>query len=119
MRRTSKKTAALYRKCGPLRDKYVRRVWLCECCCKRPATQCHEICNGPNRLVALGERCCWLAVCTRCNCDWLTDKRAYPLARQLALKKRADPKRYDRLRVLAIKGWAETAVSEDEVKEWM
>lgn len=102
------------------RAAYVRRVWLCECCHKRPSTECHEMVGGGLRQLAVQERCCWLAVCRKCHDEIHHDHKAgWLLARQLACKKYADPKYYDRRRVLEIKGLAETAVTEGEVDSWM
>lgn len=116
IRPVSKKRAKRQRETNPARRAYVARVWLCECCAKREATDCHEITNGPNRDTALSERCCWLAVCSECNCHRLTDKAEYPLARQLKLKLLADPEHFDLARVLEILGYSSSYLSLKEVK---
>jgi hypothetical protein len=46
----------------------------------------HEIANGPCRIQAYGERCTWGAACRNCNCLELTNKKTWPVARQLAVK---------------------------------
>lgn len=121
MRPRSKKTAKLYRDHKAERAAYVARVWLCECCCKREATDCHEITPAINRLIAFGDRAFWLAVCTWCNQTKLTatGRGDFPLARQLALKKLADPDWYDRERVLTKIGAPLSRVTETEVDEWI
>ncbi len=92
----------------------------CHCCGSRKADDTHEISSGGSRQVGFGDRATWLAVCRKCHNDiHHNHKTKWPLARQLAAKKKHDPEYYDRKRVLEIKGLAETAVTEEEVDEWL
>ena len=104
------------------RRRYVKSIWLCQCCMRREATDCHELTPGGSREAALHHRACWLAVC---GADPATGHEGChdfvqhaPLGLQLALKKRSDPDHYDRLKVLEIKRVAATAVTEEEVERW-
>ncbi len=119
MRRQSKKRASAARKSKPLRADYLKRVWLCECCCKRESTQVHEIVGGSNRWITEHERCFWLAVCWFCNTQKLTanGEGEYPLVRQLKLKLLADPEYFDLARVLEVAGFAPTYITIEEVRE--
>lgn len=119
MRRQSKKRARASRKSKPSREHYLARVWLCECCCKRPATQVHEIVGGSNRWITEHERCFWLAVCWQCNTQRLTANGSgeWPLVRQLKLKLKADPEYFDLARVLEVAGFAETYITMEDVRE--
>ena len=58
------------------------RCWFCGA----PTTDCHEITNGPCRKAAYGQRCTWGAACNNCNCNELTNKIKWPVARQLVVK---------------------------------
>lgn len=55
----------------------------------------HEIANGPARREAYGDRSTWGAACRSCNVFELTDKRKWPIARQLAVKWINDRKWFD------------------------
>lgn len=66
--------------------------WFCQ---RRPTRDTHEIAGGPARKEAYGVRCCWGAACGICNCDELTDKAKWPIARQLAVKFLMDRAHFD------------------------
>lgn len=78
----------------------------------------HEIvtraCNAksPRELSTL------LRLCGECHCD-IHDYSKWPIARQLALKKRQDPEHYDRQRVNVLRGRAPDAITEEEVDSYM
>ena len=93
----------------------------CFVCGSRTCLECHEIANGPARQNALEEPATWLRLCNECHQGkhGLHSKGEWPLARALALKRMRDPEHYDRLAVLKLKGRAETAVTEEEVDEWV
>lgn len=55
----------------------------------------HEIIGGPSRMRAFVERAAWLPACNPCNGDALTDRTAWPLAKQLAIKLELDPQWFD------------------------
>lgn len=120
--RVNGKTRRIYADTKVQRAAYVAEVWLCQCCGRRQATSCHEMTPGANRLVALHYRECCLAMCDddplsgRLGCHPIVQYQ--PLSFQLWLKKTMDAEHYDRELVLRIKGWAMTAVTEDEVDEW-
>lgn len=116
MRNRSNKRARIERKLAPIRAAYVARARLCECCGKRQADQCHEIVGGSNRWITFQERCFWLAVCFDCNMFALTDKKEWPLVRQLKLKLLADPEYFDLARVLEVAGFAPTYITIEEVR---
>lgn len=97
-----------------MRDALIQKAgkcWLCGTSPTKPihpiAEQnqlcCHEILNGPLRLKVLGETCCLIVACWRCNGDPLEDKQLYPLARQLAVIKENAPENYDLERVLRLR----------------
>lgn len=103
-----------------LREAYKSRATKCECCRKRKPDHCHEIASGGSRQKAVLNRCCYLAVCKFCHREIHdTIDNPWPLVRQLAAKKLADPDYYDRLRFLEIKHWANTAITEQEVDYWL
>lgn len=56
---------------------------------------CHEIANGPNRDKALDKPYAILVLCWWCNGQVVTDKRAWPEARQLGLLRRLAPEDFD------------------------
>ena len=94
MRFQSKKQAAIYREWSPK-----RRLWLQafpQCfICGYSSTEVHEIFNGPLRMKAFVVQAAWLAVCTDCNQNELTNKKAYPIERQLAYKLHHDHWSFD------------------------
>ncbi|HDY64795.1 MAG TPA: hypothetical protein ENH84_01005 [Phycisphaerae bacterium] len=56
---------------------------------------CHEIACGTHRQKALDKPYALLVLCWWCNGYVVTDKGAWPEARQLALLKRRSPEDYD------------------------
>ena len=105
LRRISKKTAARARACKPFRTRLIREVGRCEICGhdpRRVRPGCiawelgvHEILNGPLRQACLDKSHSILVCCWRCNSDVLTDKAAWPEARQLAVILKRRPDQYD------------------------
>ena len=72
----------------------------------------HECARGVHRSKAVVEPCCWLRVCSNCH-DTLA---GMSIAQQLALKFLHDPENYNRIAVNRIRGRADEAVSESEVR---
>lgn len=82
----------------------------------------HEIACGPARQAALEEPATWLRACGEpCHQGkhGLHDYATWPIARQLALKKKCDPKYYDRKRVNGLRRREPDAITEDEVNEFL
>jgi hypothetical protein len=94
MRFQSKKQAAIYREWSPKRKLYLEDNRRCMVCANY-STEVHEIFSGPLRMKAFVEIAAWLAVCTYCNQNPLTDRVEYPIERQLAIKLLNDPKNFD------------------------
>lgn len=95
LRKVSAKRRKAMRTLKVERDQYLAEHWLCQVCGKRQARDVHEIARGPARELAIGERCCWLAVCRECHRDEVGDYSRYTPARQLAVKLLADPDNFD------------------------
>lgn len=91
MRFQGKDQAAAYRLHGPERRDFLEKFWTCAVCGSCAGVDVHEMTPGKNRMRAFGVRAAWLPACAVCNCDRLTDKTEWPLARQLALKILVDP----------------------------
>jgi len=70
--------------------------------CLTPAVHarldCHEILNGALRDKTLDEPCSLLVLCWDCNSNKMTDKKLWPVARQLALLQEWSPDAYDLVR---------------------
>lgn len=94
MRFQSKKQAAIYRQWSPKRRYWLQGFSHCFVC-GYTSTEVHEIFNGPLRMKAFVEPAAWLAVCTDCNQNRLTDKKEFPIERQLGLKLYNDPGHFD------------------------
>ena len=102
MRFRTPKRAKLDRQAQKTRDEYDRMFPFCQIC-GEVATDTHEIARGRNRLKAQSERCCLLHLCRGCH-DEVGDPAAWPISRQLALKKKVDPMGYDLQRFNEIMG---------------
>lgn len=88
------KQAAAYKEHGPARDAFLEEFeyrCLIPGCYSGEGVAVHEITNGHFRMRAFGVRAAWLPACGVCNCHRLTDKSAFPIARQLAVKLLIDP----------------------------
>lgn len=118
LRRVSKKRAALNREAKPLRDDFRQMFTMCQCCCKRVASDVHEICRGSHREAALKERAAWLCLCRVCH-DELDDYSQWPITRQLALKLVGDPEFFDLATVNTLRGRDENAITLAEVAKWL
>ena len=99
----SKKRKALNRSCSPERQRYLKTAVLCDVCGTVAPKDVHEIARGPARSKAVAERCTWLAVCRACH-EELDDFKAWPLARQLAVKLVVDPEFFDLQKFNQIRG---------------
>lgn len=82
--------------------------------CGRDGTDTHEIARGAHREQSYGEREAWLQLCRFCHSD-VSSASEWPVARQLALKKAADPDYYNRVMVNNMRGRHVNAISEGEV----
>lgn len=64
--------------------------------CGAHGGEVHEMTSGTaGRPLGEIEPATWLLACNDCNCNRLTDKAAWPVARQLALKLLCDFERFD------------------------
>lgn len=126
MRTLSKARASAKRRADNLRRAFAGSFpacWLCGF----PAHDIHEMAAGKDRGVAYGEMATWIRTCRRCHESLQKLPRdqtqLFSVCSQLALKALCDPESYDRSRVLEIKGWADTAVTEREVmlaiRQWV
>lgn len=115
---TSKDRAAKRRIATPLEQAFLvefKECWFCG-----GSSQCiHHMASGSHRDKALTEPLAWAAACVRCNEYEVTDYQKWPLERQLARKKRCDPKRYDREAFNRLRGRGPEAISASEVTLWM
>lgn len=115
LRRKSRKLAAAERKARP-----IKREWLAQfpSCwhCGAPNPSVHEMVKRSTSSCAILVVENYFAACWPCH-GLSGPVHVMPLAKQLAYKKINDPGCYDRLKCLELKDWAETAVTEDEVKQ--
>ena len=86
----------------------------------------HELIRGTGiRPKAVQEPATWVCVCWRCHNGspeaihnafdaWEAEENV-GVARQLALKQLRDPDRYDRVKVNRLSGWADEAITDNEV----
>jgi len=129
MRRVSEKTAARIAEAREFRRDLVREVGHCEICGHDPrrvrpgkvrwSLCCHEILNGPLRMKCLDKRHSLLVLCWHCNSERVTDKKAWPEARQLAALRRSRPQDYDLAAHLRLKNPnAPAAITQAEVDAW-
>lgn len=100
MKRISTERKALMKEVGPDRREFIKEFGRCQN--QEPwagehfgALTVHEMTNGPNRERALRTRAALLVLCAGCNCSDFTDKKVWPLERQLALKLVVDPEFFD------------------------
>lgn len=119
MRKQSKKRAKLMRTVGPERKAYIAEFGKCMACGSRKRLCVHEMAKGSHREAALSEPCTWLVACWLCNTRYLEDYSIWPLARQLATKLKYDPDRFDLERFNEIRGRAATAITIEEVRQWL
>lgn len=78
----------------------------------------HEIACGPHRLKAIDQPCATLVLCWWCNGEVVTDKSAWPEARQLALLRRRAPQCYDLVAYNALVGRGSRRITEDDVDQY-
>lgn len=116
MRYQSKKQRDLYDSARQSRRNYLLCHPVCAVCRETWASEVHEVTNGPSRMKGFVEPAAWLSVCTRCNQDVLTDKNAWPLARQLACKMVRDPANYNLRAVCEI---LDREIEQGEVESWL
>jgi len=81
----------------------------------------HEIAGGPGRKAAMKDPAAWLYLCRTCHRGFagVHDYEIWPIARQLALKKKRDPEHYDRVKVNQLRGRADEAITEAEVDAYL
>ena len=128
MKRCSPKAEARAAEAAPFRRQLIWEVGCCEACGHEPGRAkwgqldwplaVHEIANGPRRQKALDRPYAVLVACWWCNGEELTDRRKWPVARQLAALKRSRPEDYDLAAYLALSGRAPTAITEEEVSQY-
>jgi len=128
MRRRSKKTAARVAECRDMREELIREVGHCEIHGNDPTPaplgsivwrlSCHEILNGPLRQACLDKRHSLLVVCWFCNSEVLTDKSAWPEARQLAALRKSRPADYNLRAHNTLVGRGPRRITESEVDAW-
>ena len=95
MKPKSKKQSKLERLYRQPRAAFRGEFPICWFCQINVTTDVHEIANGPARSQAYGERSCWCASCNWCNTREVTNKRKWPIARQLAIKFKFDREYYN------------------------
>lgn len=125
MKRVSEKTATREAECCEFRRQLVWEVGRCEICNHEPGRAklgqidwrlcCHEIANGPHRQKALDKPYAILVVCWWCNSERLTDKRLWPIARQLAALKRSRLQDYNLTRFNELVGRGPWWMEEEDV----
>jgi len=91
------------------RNAYKAEFLMCQLCCKRQATDVHEIARGSHREAAFAEPATWLTLCRYCHQE-MGDYSVWPLTRQLALKLVVDPTRFDLVIFNRVRGRADTAI---------
>lgn len=111
LKHTSTKQARLQREHRQARRDFLSefpRCWFCGA----PSTETHEIASGTGiRNLAFGLREAWAAACNHCNFHRLTDRKEYPVARQMAVKLVSDPEYFDLELICKIRGRALTATT--------
>ena len=111
------------------RDEWSEEQWGCMACDHRwhnsihrwhnNILHTHEIVTRACNANSPNEPCTWLRVCRECHGQMVGGTSAWPIARQLALKKLRDPEHYDRQRVNVLRGRAPDAITEEEVDSYM
>lgn len=119
MNRVNPATAKQRREADPVRAKYVAEVFTCQCCGKRPATECHEIVRRSTSKKSIEYRCCYLALCHDCHEYSVSDYSKYPISRQLALKSIGDPEHFCLATVNKLRGRDEGAITWADVSKWL
>jgi hypothetical protein len=94
MRNQTKKRARADRLANPVEWAWLANFDRCAICNKRTILTVHHMIEGMNRWRAKGVLAALLPSCWECNSGVLKDKSQYPLARQLAIKKRIDPENF-------------------------
>lgn len=79
---------------------------------------CHEIACGAHRQKALDEPYAILVLCWWCNGMIVTDKAAWPEARQLALLQRKSPEDYDLAAYNQLIGRGPERITQEDVDQW-
>jgi len=131
LKRRSAKTAALHKSARELRINLIKAQGRCEICGHRPKAPwpefpplastlcCHEIACGKNRLKALDKPYAILVLCWLCNAYFVTDKKRWPEARQLAVLKKQRPRDYDLVAYNAlVNPKAPNRITQEEVDQW-
>lgn len=80
--------------------------------------ECHEITSGwAGRAKGIVEPAVWLSVAPVVNREWFTNKKEWPVQRQLALKKLVDPTRYDLAKFNEC--YTHGTVQQEDVDAWL
>ena len=106
----------------PIRDALIKlhgdskfvKCWACRDRGQYPFIACHEILNGPLRLKTVNEPCSLLVLCWRCNSIEFTNKKKWPIPRQLALLQKWNPVGYDLERF----NWLRNPDAPKYVEQW-
>jgi hypothetical protein len=73
----------------------------------------HHIARGADKV---DDPCVFLILCRPCH-DEMDDYSIWPISRQLALKRRADPDNYDRVRFNQLRRRDPEAITEEDVNK--
>lgn len=103
---------------GPRRE-YREMFVMCQICCRRKATETHEIARGAHRSEGIRARCAWLCVCRRCHDDEVGDYSRWPVTRQLAAKLVRDTEFFDLDIINKIRGRDADAITLADVAKWL
>lgn len=118
MRQVSLKRAKLQRAVSKPRQAFLAEHPTCWACGEENSEHVHEMASGPDRGKALVDRAAWFAVGRKCH-RAIHESSKWPLAKQLALKKKFDPEHYNRQRVNELRGRARDAVTAKQVRDAM
>ena len=119
MKQVNPKTAAIRRQARDPRAQYVAEHWLCQCCLKRNATECHELVTRARNATSILYRSCYLSLCATCHRDELGDHSRWPVTRQLALKLVSDGDHFNLAEVNRLRGTDENAITLTDVAKWL
>lgn len=120
MRSYTKLRAKLNREVAAMRADYLKEFPICVVCWQFVASQVHEITRGTaGRPLSIGESATWLALCTFCNTSRLCDYSKWPIERQLAVKLRHDPERFDLEVIWRIRGRAPSSITLKDVVQYL
>lgn len=94
------------------RVEWIRQQRWCWVCGAAVKLECHEIARGPARKWAVHDPSAWFATCHDCHMGPLD---SMPVVDQLAIKRRYDPNKYDRVSVNRLRGRHPDAITDADV----